>query len=286
MNGRSTGTVRNGFTLIELLVVIGIIAILASISLVVASGVLGDAKARATRETIRVLDTMLEEYTHDRGQRVPAYVTNPDPDDGAPANVLPIADAVFDIGFDPETPGRGRLLNSGGLALEALREASGVEDQLAALDPSLIELRPTFSPTNGGGDGADDENENDPGVQTVLDAWGNPIRFVHPRWDGVLVGGNGRAKNTAGQPINDAQALFTDLRHPFMTGSEKLRRNKVTSVEYAENGGGVALDERDADGGQCDGDRPYFYSAGEAGDPSDVDANVYTVKPKFITPMF
>ncbi|MFM7135392.1 MAG: type II secretion system protein, partial [Planctomycetota bacterium] len=61
---------RRAFTLLELLVVIGIVVLLAGLVLAVSSSVIRASEERATRNTLTVLDTALEEYERTLDRRI------------------------------------------------------------------------------------------------------------------------------------------------------------------------------------------------------------------------
>jgi hypothetical protein len=100
---------------------------------------------------------------------------------------------------------------------------------------------------------------------TAFDPWGNPIRYVHPVFDGLLFGPD----NDLTDPDAEVR-LVDDLRllpprDGTMWAIERIRRN-AESDDPDESG--------DSDGGICRGDHPYFYSAGPDGKVGYlVDAN-------------
>jgi prepilin-type N-terminal cleavage/methylation domain-containing protein len=96
---------------------------------------------------------------------------------------------------------------------------------------------------------------------TPVDAWGRNIRFVMPGFDGVI--------SEAGNP-----ALGVSLdspRFPQRKTSEQWAFPTLLRTNVAGS--------TNSDGGVCIGKRPYFYSAGEDGDPSTIEDNVYTTIP-------
>ena len=96
---------------------------------------------------------------------------------------------------------------------------------------------------------------------TPVDAWGRAVRFVMPGFDGVI--------SEAGNP---ALGVSLDAsRFPQRKSAEQWALPALLRTNVA----GVA----NSDGGVCVGKRPYFYSAGEDGDPSTVEDNVYTTVP-------
>ena len=96
---------------------------------------------------------------------------------------------------------------------------------------------------------------------TPVDAWGRNIRFVMPGFDGVV-----------SDATNPAQGAPLDAsRFPQRKTSEQWAMPTLLRT----NAAGTA----NSDGGVCVGKRPYFYSAGEDGDPSTIEDNVYTTIP-------
>ncbi|MFT5423830.1 MAG: prepilin-type N-terminal cleavage/methylation domain-containing protein [Phycisphaerales bacterium] len=286
---RGAMSLRGGFTLIELVVVIGIIALLVSITLVVGASVAAKARGGKTRDAIRVLDASLTEYIADRGKIPPPTVLEPKSShyDDDERRLVPVADAVFDTthkepGSAYPTP---RLINSVGFYLLQLEDSPGASNQIKSLSDDFVQLVPTYTPTSEGdvtdGPALFHENGDHVGIPTVMDGWGRPLRYVHPRYDGqVGAAADARRKGMPGLPY-----IVTDI----LVGQDedelavlKLRRNKIMKEEYTDLG----LSQRDGDGGLCPGDRPYFYSAGVDGDPSSTDDNVYSNQPVFTVPDF
>jgi prepilin-type N-terminal cleavage/methylation domain-containing protein len=274
------------FTLVELLVVVGIIAVLVTITIGVAAAVADSGRKRATEGVLRGLDQTLDIYIETRGQIPPALVEVP-PNrlvGGGPLQGSPI--------FFPLVDGVGRgnstelvRINSVGLYLLTTRDIPAIQDIIAGLDASLIRsIRSSGSPDVGDAQSVAVQVE----LQSVVDGWGNPIRMVHPRFDGTIKGGGDfetinllrSAENGFFAP-NElpllAQRLLGVRQIRRLAPSDEDRRT-LTPDEIAENFvGGVG----DADGGICPSPRPYFYSAGPDGDPSTIDDNVYTVRPRF-----
>jgi prepilin-type N-terminal cleavage/methylation domain-containing protein len=274
---------RRGFSLIELLVVIGIIALLIAIVVAVGATVTSGAKQRATLDTIRVLDSSIDSYVASTGAIPRAWIDNPHVAD----TVLPVADAVLGAGLsgDPtltaDSPDRPRLINSVGFYLQQAAQVESANAAIQAIDDKLVAVRSTTDPV-GAGDGMN--NVGEPGIPTVLDGWGRPIRYVHPAFDGIIEA-NGRSANTLAGAVSPVPLLPSVAASQLPGGgSFRLRRNRIMPEEFIELGGQIATGQRDSDGGQCPGDRPYFYSAGPDGDPATTDNNVYSTTPNFVQP--
>ena len=222
-----------GFTLIELLVVLGIITILIAIGLAVGNAVHGSAKENLTRMTLQALDQSLTEYNADKGAFPPATVANPTND----TILQPVADAVSN----------GQAIQSLGWYLVQLKESDSARKAIDSINPKLIAVTTTPGASSA----------NDKGFRTVLDAWGHEIRYVHPKFQGMVFSGSA----TNAKPL-------ADLLGPAPAGKSYA----VTSIlRSAAN----------SDAGRCAGNRPYFYSAGPDGKPETTDDNVYLSKPSF-----
>lgn len=290
-----------GFTLIELLVVIAIIAILITIVTAVGSATLGAGKGRQTQDAIRLVDASVTTYLNDVGNVPPAFVQAFAPMispafDGQDYAAYPLADAVDLTGGDELNRTR---INSMGLFLRALEEV-GLTDTLGSVDAALL--------TRWDGD-ADLVNEsgtvaagvgNQPELRTILDGWGRPLRFVHPAWDGIVTvednQGQPRPLGNPGTAVRPLTNTVLDNADDYWLEASRapvgydpnvatdfpiqlIRRNFLTDRDR-ENWSGAAPAVGDSDGGYVIGGVPYIYSAGEDGDPSTLDGNIYTVEPR------
>jgi prepilin-type N-terminal cleavage/methylation domain-containing protein len=261
---------HRAFSLIEVLLVIGIIAILAVIALTVGSRVAGSAKITKTTETLKVLDLALSEYIAAKGGMPPATVVDPEFDASNAGNNLAPIWPIVDGRYEDDSRG---TLNSMGLFLVQAKGIAGVDKAIAGLDASLLkeytpeeEIDPsTKEPKN---QGPNDEYQPD-GLLTVLDAWGNPIRYVHPAWHGLVREPGPGAYDP--NSFQDVTKILADAPAGKKYAVMDIRRNNQAS-------GGKA----DSDGGLTKGGRPYFYSAGPDGDPSTIDDNVYLVQPQIM----
>ncbi|MFI4883215.1 MAG: type II secretion system protein [Phycisphaerales bacterium JB064] len=235
------GQARRGFTLIELLVVILIISVLIGIGLTVGARVIGGGKTSQTRDVLKALDNVLNSYRQTTDSMPPAAILDPRQDEGNPTGTIvymPLADGV---------DGDGGPINSVGLFLAEARRVSDVDELLTNLDAKLYREfaytdAASLDPMPG---------QSEALLPTVFDAWGNPIRFVHPAFHGV----------------RDAEDVEDIIGAP--------KAGTYYPSEFRREPGMM-----DADGGLTTG-QPYFYSAGPDGDPSTTEDNVYLVEPKF-----
>lgn len=282
---------RPGLTLIEVLVVVGIIALLVSILLAVGAGVQQNARIRQTTDVLRLVDEAVQGYNDITGGLPPSFIEVPSPNPALSTDRLqnvfiPLLDGV------DMTDGHAnrRPINSIGLFIYEAERAglSGIFDGIPTdwvrQDDGDVNVEDGTRLAPGG---------RQPELKTIVDAWGNPIRYVHPRFDGVLT-----ADATAlAAPCALYSQRGVDLFDPTQTGglglpfpSPKLvqipirdvRRNRITDngcggTDPADNEIG------DADGGICIGNTPYVYSAGPDGDPSTTgeNQNVYLARPRF-----
>lgn len=254
-------TTRRAFTLMELLIVIGVIAILVGLALAIGAAVSGAGKQAKTQELLKVLDTSLSEFIASSGGIPGPTVVDPRPNPNANAALLqPVADA-----WTPDAP--GCMINSVGLYMVQCESQPSAAAVFKSLDAKFIRK---WDP-----DGSADPNAADvsPWLSTAFDGWDRPIRYVHPAFDGLILGPtypNGTDPATA-VPTPTVLALSGS---PQFAVLQIRRNNKPTPV-------GAPTDQADSDGGICRAGRPYFYSAGADGDPSTVADNVYTTKPEF-----
>lgn len=262
-----TARVQRGFTLVELLVAIGIIAILVALTFGVATTVADSGRTRATEGAIGVLDQALDAYVQAQGSNPPALikVETADMPTGNDPGYYPLFDGFSD---DDQRP-----INTVGLFIYECRSVPAVQDLIAGLDPKFVaNYRP------GGTTGS----ALQPELTTILDAWGNPIRMVHPRFAGEVLDGT-RINGDPGSFID-----LTDDSNGYLVGAEtfipdgeiilsRVRRNALSDQDRRTSAELVG----DSDGGLPPSPRPYFYSAGPDGDPSTIDDNVYSISPRF-----
>jgi len=277
---------RAGFTLIEVLVVIAIVITLIGLTLAVGTAVGRNARATNTTAAMRAIDLLLNDLIQTRGG-IPAPVVE-DPRDRD--RLLVMADARNLSFVPPEERGGAQIVNSGGLLLLQMRQQGLASESITGLDSKLVEHFTPYRVRDEEGNEVNDPFEPDvvPELPTPLDAWGNPIRYVHPKLDGLLQGSN------PADPASLGTTTGVDLTDPDLLGGKdtdysynEIRRNGLVGVG----------DENllDADGGQAPKQRPYLYSAGpdgkvgrvvEGGEVvADFNAdNVYQTKPSFLAP--
>ncbi|MEL7484124.1 MAG: prepilin-type N-terminal cleavage/methylation domain-containing protein, partial [Planctomycetota bacterium] len=172
----SNRTRRLGFTLIELLVVIGIIAVLVAIGLTVATTVVNSGRSQATQSTLLAMESVVQDLSVEADLRPKDYKFY-NVVDGGQNVALPIIDARdIDASVDETSkaePSFARLL-------KVVQETvPGAATRWQQLDPSLIQESQIGTTSSGGVIGS----VRVAGTE-VLDSWGNPIRFVHPSFDG------------------------------------------------------------------------------------------------------
>lgn len=282
---------NRAFTLVELMVVIAIIALLVTLTLGVASSVAEAGRKRATEGVLRALDQTLDIYIESRGQNPPAWVQVTVPDSGGPnlgdnIRYLPIADAV---GRRSGATSPFEPLYSAAFYLAEAERLPAVQSVINNIDARFVRVvRIGDVDQSGDIQQATDVLE----LRNVVDAWGNHIRMVHPRFDGTIRGTGefetvgllrlqdnpyvSYAELGAGNPSQVQNRMVYRQIRRIAPGRDQWRQYTPQQIEqeFFNNAG-------DADGGICPSPRPYFYSAGPDGDPSTIDDNVYLTRPRF-----
>jgi prepilin-type N-terminal cleavage/methylation domain-containing protein len=255
--------IRGGFTLIELLVVIAIIGVLSAIALVAGGKVFSSAKASTTQDVMRVLDTAMEAFISEKGGIPPATVElATSPGQANPQRRVFVAADAYDA------DGQG-MMNSLGYFMAQARQVPTANRHLDAVPTKFLrKLKPTSA---------------QPELETFVDAWERPIRYVHPAFHGVIV--QDTADATPGTARDVTTIEVPALRQGQQWGVQRIRRNSTYLLTPPVPGAFGA----DGDGGRCQGGRPYFYSAGEDGKVgTEIDGtartnrnadNVYTTIP-------
>lgn len=272
----------SAFTLVELLVVIGIIAILVALTLAVGGRVLAGGKARQTADTIRVLDMALHAYKSERGEQIPYKVLtnkaalNANP--GATPSYIPMCDGKMTVMGSPQIPTTSWFIYY-------VTKIDFVPSAVAALDNLDMSFKRITLPPSAAGGGPNqqalDVTAVPDGKTEILDGWKQPIRLVHPRFQGII-GALPRAVGNEG-----GYSLLSEIAPPVPANSftwkvsvspiTGVRRNFLTNADRVQSPGLIG----DSDGGRCVGDSAYFYSGGMDKDPSTLDDNVYTARPTF-----
>jgi prepilin-type N-terminal cleavage/methylation domain-containing protein len=251
---------RPAFTMIELLIVIGIIGVLVGLTLVVGKQVMEGGKQKLTQETLKVLTAAMDEYIAVKGD-VPPPIYNAGTT--ASPSWFPIADA-YNPTHTRNDP-KERTVNSVGMFMELMRTVPSARKLLDNLPQTAVRIY------DADGDG------DQPAVMTAFDAWNQPIRFVHPAFQGVY-------------PSDVDTIDLWPLPGSATYVIQRLRRNNTPAS---------ATEPADGDGGMCVGSRPYFYSVGEdgkvgvekgTGNPPKVTEdfnkdNVYSLPPNFTDKM-
>jgi prepilin-type N-terminal cleavage/methylation domain-containing protein len=269
--------IRRAFTIIELLVVIAIISILIALGFVVAGKVSGSGKQRVTQDALKALESALATYESVHGGTPSPTVPHPWEKNG---NVLiPVADAknctFNDTGIQPPAE-QFTINNSVGLfMLQCTRDVPEAANALKDLDTKIMRsfdpltatgraaaAQPAAALTFTGSGSPPTPLTVVPSLNTVMDGWGNPIRYVHPAFKGYLV-----SNPTA--PGQGAPRRVDGVLGNAPSGK---------TYAFAEFRRGVG----DADGGMPTGTRPYFYSCGPDGDPATREDNVYLQTPRFV----
>lgn len=261
-----------GFTIVELLIVIAIIAVLASLALLVGRSAVEGGKRTQTTDTIRVLDTALATQMHVLDGQVPATVTFR-PNGGTQDYKFAIADAASATGSNSN-----EVVNSLGLWMVTAQSDPAVRKILDQINPKLVQTISNPAPWGGPTTAATAV----PAIATILDGWGRPIRFVHPYFDGIY--------DTA-KPLS-ARYLDPGVTAAVQRPITEIRRRAVVTTNPYVGAPNAATPPPDADGGKCVGERGYFYSMGADGRvgvlrrptaPAEYidwnEDNVYTTRP-------
>mgnify|MGYP001212110405 FL=1 len=258
---RKDVTRRSAFTLIELLVVITIIAILVSLTLAAGTKVVSVGRERGTQWALQALDTSVGEYIQANGSIPPATVRDP-----LNANRrVPIIDG----GVGTAAANLQAMDSVAWYVYQLQAEGSSA---LAAVHQIDARLRKTGSVA--AASAKSDATQTGARTTQILDVWGNPMRYVHPRFGGVHGVGATAVENlndVLGAPPTGVQYGFDQsVISAFSRDPAPLNLPSGKKREDFKN---------DADGGTSPNRRPYFYSAGPDGDPSTTDDNVYTIRP-------
>jgi type II secretory pathway pseudopilin PulG len=249
-----------------MLVVIAIIGILVALAVVTGTRVISAGKTRATQDVIRVLDESRAAWMLNWDKPMPEFLEVKGP------SGKPQFHAMIDA----------RLAASNDWSFEArpsltLYTALVLPDPMISpifqqLDPAFVKPTTVPRPDNQGG-----TNQHASRALTITDAWGRPIRFVHPAFHG----GFGPFWDADSENMNSQRETLL-VRTPtskgvFITAEFRRSYRPFSADDPARKQNWVG----DGDEGMCIGNTPYFYSAGEDGDPGTRADNAYSTEPRF-----
>lgn len=239
---RTLKSQRRAFTLIELLVVISVIAVLVSLTLAAGSKVVSVGRERGTQWTLQTLDSMVADYIQSSGAIPSPVVKDPT---NASREV-----AIIDGGVGSGSSDLEAFDSTAWLIYQLRAEGASAVAAIEQLDDRVRKIGLSTTSV---------ANRTSTGTLTtrIVDVWGNPIRYVHPRFGGI----RGEGANVADRV--DEAIGNTSLTYLYTQFSRDPKNKK------------------NSDGGTPIARRPYFYSAGADGDPSTVEDNVYIIRPNF-----
>lgn len=252
---------RAGFTLLELLIVVGIIAILIVLGLSVGAKVLGTGKVEATKQTLRTLDEALTSYIQATGGNPAPFIVDPREGNNGGKYLVPA--------IDGRCESTGQMVNSVACFMFQCRAVPSAAAAMKHLDSKFLR---EYSPDAVGGNFVADAQ---PSLPTAFDAWGHPIRYVHPFFKGLVPNPpTTYVALKATGPVAGGELLVPGAGPQNQFGVQRVRRNNTNSSASA------SPPDADSDGGLNPATRPYFYSAGPDGDPSTLEDNVYLTVPR------
>ncbi|MEM0983375.1 MAG: prepilin-type N-terminal cleavage/methylation domain-containing protein [Planctomycetota bacterium] len=277
------------FTIVEVLVVISVISVLIVILIPALGAVAEGGRKRLTLDIIRVMDNAYDGYLASTSNAdMPNVVETLHFDANLARNgrtiFVPWVDGIDATDVSGGSEDGKVLINTSGLFVTVL-EAAGLGALLDDVPQDRVRRLDI--------DGQTGAANRQPELPTIVDAWDQPIRAVHPAFDGVIVSGHlepmynatsiGRVgltptqSNTANLdlPISLTMVSVTEPFSPI----QFVRRNFLTPAVRQANAADLAEEDiGDSDGGRSPNGRVYFYSPGRDGDPSRIESNVYTTE--------
>lgn len=170
------GRAKRAFSLIEMLIVIGLVILLASITVVVGQSVIAKSKIDQCRQLLSTLDATLTEYQAERGGIPPFVLRAYVPPDGLSSNASKSRREVA-------------------VYLDQVKGFTGIDKQLGTIDSSfLVKRQQIFADLAGyqyAGTLTDDVRPS------VRDPWGMEILYIHPNAQ------NDVAFRVLGKPVNE-----------------------------------------------------------------------------------
>ena len=173
---RSRGRATRAFSLIEMLIVIGLVVLLASITVVVGRSVIAKSKIDQCRQILQTLDATLTEYQAERGGIPPFVLRAYQPPSGLNSNASKSRREVA-------------------VYLEQIKGYTGADKQLGTVDSSFLvprdQIYTDLARYKYAGSVTDDMRPS------VRDPWGMEILYIHPNAQ------NDVAFLLLGKPVNE-----------------------------------------------------------------------------------
>jgi type II secretory pathway pseudopilin PulG len=237
-----------GFSLVELISVFLIISLLIALSISVGRSVLQGRGERATQNVVQILDQALSAYISVKNAKPPAFYTDLN------GVQFPVIDGTTGVGAAATAadvvPSTALFI----LQLQDVPEAKALLTQIPAqfIRRQVLEVAgQVVQVGSAGGPGAGGQGDNL--ALVIVDAWGQPIRYVHPEFHGSI-GANGTGRTIQ---VGTGSPVFT----------------RLVSTTFPN--------VVDSDEGYCPNNRPYFYSAGPDTTAGTRKDNLYSTRPIF-----
>ena len=156
---------RRGFTLVELVVSLGVILLLAGLTLSVGVAVLEQSERRSTANSLDLLDAAVREWELATGRKLSWW----QPPGGIDRDAADVRFTTNEVLIITEI-------------LDVVARPTGIKEILARLDPDVVHTYQAgvYPPWIDNPMQKLDIDNRFSGAITVLDAWGNPIYATHP----------------------------------------------------------------------------------------------------------
>ncbi|MBK7405094.1 MAG: type II secretion system protein [Phycisphaerales bacterium] len=265
----STHAARRAFTLVEMLVVVGIIGLLVAMAVVVGTKVIEGGRANASADLLRVLDQSRSAWQLNADQPLPEFLEVAE-QGGKSTRYFPLIDARLATNKDFTAPATPSVVYYTALVLQ---DAS-IAPMFEQIDSRFV--KPSAAPLPDSGGARETWALK---ALEINDAWGRPVRFVHPTFHG----GYGDYWDPKAEKLQTNRDIYP-VDVPTSKGPPirvEYRRSWRPWDPKKEIGKARDTWAGDGDEGMCVGNTPYFYSPGSDGDPGTRDDNVYSTQPRF-----
>ena len=223
-SSQKTTHARNAFTLVEMIIVIGIIALLAALTLGISSSVMRNSEIRKTEDVLKLMTMALQEWELERGRQITFE------------GYIPVTNGMYDVLTNGEYIDAPSFSEQGlvdAILLQAMKNRTEATVEVLMQSESAHDILSKILPEHSCQTSGSAPNEvhtsdlctvDDEHGKIIVDAWGTPIGVVFP----------GRNWSESGATI-----FAQDL-----SGDQTVRDQAEDAM------------------GSCINARPYFVSAG------------------------